>query len=547
MSNTFQVNGYSHKWQRNPDVATLADGGFLIVYESYVKTNDAPAATIVYSQRYDAAGKPVGGETWLDGWEDAFSGDASITLLSDGGYAVTWLYDGQDAILATHEEVWVQAFNADGTARFEAVRADTVAGNNARLPEIVATANGGFTVMFCMEGAGEGLLFDELYSQQFAADGTPIGGNRLVNTQVGENDQSFARSAVLANGSSISIWNSESSHVSLDGDRSNEIRGTIMDATGKVVRGDFSLAMNQGSSNVLATGLDYDVAALTNGGFAVVSKNYDFDLGIDDEDNSYYLMMRFFDASGSQVGMPAIVDKSDHVQSNISVTQLTTGAIVVVWEQRDDTPSTVRDAIYGRAFSATGVPLTDRFDVSPKVGDFVQDQTGPEIAALPDGGFVVTFTSAVIDGDHDGVAARIFAPIHPGEEVPDTDLPPVDGDAQPPVDGGGQVPDRGGNDRLAGTAGNDVLNGAAGNDVLRGGAGNDALRGKGGNDKLFGGAGNDRLFGGKGADSLNGGTGNDRLRSDGQADVLNGGGGRDVLLGGGGNDRLLGGKGTDNL
>lgn len=68
MGQVFRVNSYQDNWQQDPDVIALQDGGFLIVYESYLNDYDSDvAATVILAQRYDASGRPIGGETMIDG------------------------------------------------------------------------------------------------------------------------------------------------------------------------------------------------------------------------------------------------------------------------------------------------------------------------------------------------------------------------------------------------------------------------------------------------------------------------------------------------
>ncbi|MBE3638150.1 calcium-binding protein [Mangrovicoccus algicola] len=560
MGQAFRVNSYQKNWQRNPDVIVMEDGGFLVVYESYLNNYDDSnvAATVVLAQRYDAGGRPIGGETLIDGVNGARSTDARATLLSDGGYAITWLFDSYHDIFSDREKVYVRAFNADGSPRTSAIRVDTVTANDAIAPEVFATANGGFKVVFGV--ARSTGSFDEIFSQQFDREGTAIGGNQLVNTEEREFDQVYARSATLANGQTITVWNSEGS-LPTEGDLdSNEIRGMITNPDGTVARDDFHLLLNWGTVGHVwgASGSGYDVAALQSGGFVVTNKNYDWELGLDTEEASYYTMMRFFDAAGTQQGGPVVVDASDDLPGATGVTQLETGQIVVIWDQDDDTEGFIGDTIYGRVFSATGQPVTGRFDIGAAVPSYF-DQIDPEIAALPGGGFVVTFMSEYIDNDDEGVAARIF-----GRGTDGADHARVDatgtmaglggndrlvGDERPNLVDGGRGADtlsgHAGNDLLLGERGSDLLSGGKGNDTLEGGDGSDTLNGDDGRDLLDGGNGDDLLEGGSGADQLHGGVGDDTLTGGLGSDMFQGGTGHDLLDGGLGRDMLNGGTGSD--
>lgn len=534
MSREILVNAYQNNWQRNPDVAAFDDGGFVIVFDSFVNDyDDGPEATVVAMQQFDAQGRYVGLESLVDGIDGTSATDASVAVLSDGAFAVTWLFDNYGPILTTRDKVYVRVFERDGTPRTEAIRVDTVPGNDAILPEVFATDNGGFTVVFGVDRSTD--TFDQIYRQSFDADGLPIGSNRLVNVNEGDFDQFHARSAVLADGSAITVWNSEGSFPTAGDLDSNEVRGMLTAPDGTVLREDFHLTINYGTVGSLfgASGAGYDVAALADGGFVVTNKNYDFELGLDTDDTSYYGVMRFFDSAGNQTGGPVVFDASDDLQGQTRVAQLENGTIVVVWDQEDDTPRFVGDTIYGRLFTAEGVPLTGRFDVGVQVPSFV-DQVDPEIEALPGGGFVVTYMSDYVDSDDEGVAARIFGRGSAADDVLRVDVT-------------GQMAGMGGDDRLIGNAQANVLDGGSGNDRLVGKGGGDLLFGDKGNDSLLGAGGDDGLFGGPGRDRVEAGAGNDVVSGDGGNDVLDAGPGNDLLTGGTGRDRLWGGTGRDTL
>lgn len=83
--------------------------------------------------------------------------------------------------------------------------------------------------------------------------------------------------------------------------------------------------------------------------------------------------------------------------------------------------------------------------------------------------------------------------------------------------------------------------------TLTGSDGPDPLAGGSGQDSISGGRGADTLSGADGADTLNGGTGNDDLIGGAGDDLLKGGKGNDTLTGGAGTDVLQGGVGNDRF
>ena len=493
MGREFRVNSYQDNWQENPQITTFADGSFLVIWDSYFNNfDDGPVTTYVAAQRYDANGQRIGGEQIIDAVDGASSQDARVATLRDGGYAIAFAYGDFDAILTSREEIYVSIYNADGTLRAAAIRVDTVPSNTALLPEVFATADGGFTVVFGVSRSTA--LFDQIYSQRFAADGTTIGGNTLVNVNVGEFDQAYARSATLANGWTITIWNSEGSFPTAGDLDSNEVRGTLTDATGAVIRADVSLSQNYGTVGS-GSGAGYDVAALRDGGFVISHINYDFDLDLETPDTPYYTIFRFFDGAGNATSGKIVAFAGDDLPRATRVTQLETGEIVVIWSQDSLQRNEVGDDLYGRVFLADGRPISGVFEIGQDRGDF-DEQAAPEIAALAGGGFVVTYTSETIDSDDEGIAARILGRGTTGDDTLG-------------VDQTGLMAGLAGHDRLGGDGRANGLSDGGGNDLLSGLGGADRLDGGGGQDTLLGGLGNDRLAGGGGRDWLTGGTGAD--------------------------------------
>ena len=91
------------------------------------------------------------------------------------------------------------------------------------------------------------------------------------------------------------------------------------------------------------------------------------------------------------------------------------------------------------------------------------------------------------------------------------------------------------------------LTGSTGADLFRGDAVANVLFGLGANDTLNGRDGNDSLFGGTNDDLLSGGNGADFLDGGTGIDTLDGGADDDLMFGGADADRLLGGTGNDSL
>ena len=91
--NEFQVNTHTLSAQKNPSVASLSGGGFVVVWESKNQDGDLWG---IYAQRYDAAGVAVGDEIQLNLTTANSQRAPFVAALPGDGFVVTWHSDGQD-------------------------------------------------------------------------------------------------------------------------------------------------------------------------------------------------------------------------------------------------------------------------------------------------------------------------------------------------------------------------------------------------------------------------------------------------------------------
>ncbi|MGF6200135.1 beta strand repeat-containing protein [Pseudomonas laurylsulfatiphila] len=103
---------YATQSQSFSDVTALADGGWVVTWEAGGEQDGSDMA--IYSQRYNAAGQTVGEETLVNTTTDGYQVIAKVTSLEDGGWAVTWVSQGQSSHV--NDGIHVQRFSADGTA-----------------------------------------------------------------------------------------------------------------------------------------------------------------------------------------------------------------------------------------------------------------------------------------------------------------------------------------------------------------------------------------------------------------------------------------------
>ena len=92
VGNEFKVNTFAIDNQSGPHVATLADGGFIIVWTTYRFPEGS--GYDVRGQLYNAQGEAAGGEILIN--ELAPTSSSGVSALPSGGFVVVWTSNGQD-------------------------------------------------------------------------------------------------------------------------------------------------------------------------------------------------------------------------------------------------------------------------------------------------------------------------------------------------------------------------------------------------------------------------------------------------------------------
>jgi lysophospholipase L1-like esterase len=170
----FAANSTTAGAQAGATVVSLLSGGFVVSWTSQGQDGDAGG---VYTQRFSAAGAPVGGETRANATTAGDQTLASVAALTAGGYIVSWTSTGQDGSGAG---VYFQRYDVNGDPVGGETRANTTTAGDQSRPGMSALANGGFVITWQssgQDGSGTGI-----YGQRYDALGQPVGVEFRVNT-----------------------------------------------------------------------------------------------------------------------------------------------------------------------------------------------------------------------------------------------------------------------------------------------------------------------------------------------------------------------------
>jgi hypothetical protein len=446
LSGETRVNSTTLGEQYASTVAALPDGGYVVTWDSNGQDGSGGG---VYSQRFDANGAPIGVETQVNSTTGGEQVYPTVAALADGGYVVTWTSNGQDG---SGWGVYSQRFDADGVPVGGETQVNSTTLSDQFVPAVAALAHGGYVVTW--QSADQDGSSTGIYSQRFDANGVAVGVETQVNSTTFSH-QAFPTVAGLADGGYVVTW------MSFEQDGSNwGIYSQLFDANGAPVGVETQVNASTASEQIYPR-----VAALADGGYVVT-----WGSGGDGSGRGVYSQR--FDADGAPVGVETRVNTTTLGEQDApAVTAFADGGYVVTWISLDQDGSSY--GIYSQRFDASGAPIGVETQVNSTT---LSNQVEPAVAALADGGYVVTWDSNGQDGSGTGIYSQRFD---------------ADGAAVP----------------LYVTA----LSGTENNDTLIGSNGPDTIVGLGGDDSLVGGNGDDSLDGGNDDDTLAGGDGNDVL------------------------------------
>ncbi|MFV0488891.1 MAG: Ig-like domain-containing protein, partial [Vibrio fluvialis] len=421
----FQVNTYTSNEQVRPSVATFADGGYVIVWQSNGQDGNNWG---VFGQHYDASGAAVGGEFQVNTYSYSSQANPIVTTLAGGGYVVVWHSYGQDG---SKHGIYGQRYDATGVAAGSEFRVNTRTSNEQHTPFVTALADGGYVVVWQsdrQDGSGYGI-----YGQRYDATGVAAGSEFRVNTYTISSQVNAAVTA-FGDGGFVIVWQSNGQE-----GRSQGVYGQRYDAAGAAVGSEFQVNTHISDLQVKPA-----IAALSNGGFVVVWQSNGQD------SSGYGIYGQRYDAAGAVDGSEFQVNTyTSGEQGDPAVSALADGGFMVVWQSSGEDGSGY--GIYGQRYDVSGVAVGDEFLINTYTSG---DQQYAEVTVLADGRFVVAWASAGQDGSGNGVYSKVY------------DFAPMS---------------------VTGTASNDVLVGGLADDILDGGAGADRLDGGSGDDWLIGG------------------------------------------------------------
>jgi hypothetical protein len=275
----FQAGTATPRFGSGPDVRSIGDGRFVVVWEGRVDL--ASYAYQVVGQRFAADATKLGtafvANTFTEG--DVF--EAQVGSRGDGSFVVVWSaapYQSGPSPDGGEAGVFGQRFGSDGSPVGTEFQVNTFTPYSQQDPDITVKPDGGFVVVwttpygdeFPNPAEGPPLLSDDsITMRRYDASGDPTGDEEHINTYLPGNQRKPAI-AMDDDGKFVVVWESRSAYYSGSQDNRDDAEGGLFgrcfDAAGVGAAEEFHV-------NTYTTGREQDVSIATSGtgaGFVVV-------------------------------------------------------------------------------------------------------------------------------------------------------------------------------------------------------------------------------------------------------------------------------------
>jgi hypothetical protein len=136
-----RVNTYTNDFQIDPRVTVLADGSVVVVWSSYGQDGSLQG---IFGQRFTSAGAKSGAEFQVNQYSQNNQRTPVVAALADGGFVVSWVSELQRG--SSTVDIYARLFNSSGVAIGSEFPVNTVLTSICANPSLAATPDGGFAV-----------------------------------------------------------------------------------------------------------------------------------------------------------------------------------------------------------------------------------------------------------------------------------------------------------------------------------------------------------------------------------------------------------------
>ncbi len=343
----FRINTTTNDSQDHPAVASLADGGFIVTWQS---RDFGGTEYDIFGQRYDVSGNRIGTEFLINSFVTSWQEHASVIGLATGGFVVAWdstLKNSTDGENLQAYGIFGQRYDTSGNRVGSEFQINTSTAPDHGFPALTALNNGGFVAVWqSLDRDG-----DEygVFGQRYDANGVRVGGEFQVNSYTATS-QNTPTTATLTDGSFVVAWNSYGQDGSGYG-----VVARRYDANGNAIGGEFLV-----NNSTIANQKNPVVTALSDGGFAINWRSQSQFNG------DYTVMGRRYSSNGTAVGNEFQISSfTTQDQAPAAVTGLPNGGFASIWHSLS--PGGTDYRTYGQRYDGANNPSGGTFQVNTYV------------------------------------------------------------------------------------------------------------------------------------------------------------------------------------
>ena len=373
-----RINTYTTGDQAYASISTAADGCFIVAWESFEQDGSQLG---VFARVYGPDGLPNTAEIPVNTTTAGAQQRPAIACRPDCDFVVVWQGEGD----GSSDGIFGQRFSEFGNPLGVEFAVNEFTTSTQSFPAAAIDAAGAFVVVwqsFSEDGSGFSVV-----GRRFAANGTPLAGDFVVNTTTSGN-QTAPVVATTGDGAFVVAWQTPD-----DGDFEG-IRARRYDASGNPVSSEIPV-------NAFTTGpqIRPSVAIDESGAFVVSWES----VGQDGEGSGVFA--RRFDSLGLPLtGELAVNTHTSSDQSRPRVAPTTDGGFLVAWDGAGSGGAGSDLRVWMRRFTPSNTAPDDAFQLN--VFTATNSQSRPALATDPRGGFAVAWQSLEQDGDGFGIYGR---------------------------------------------------------------------------------------------------------------------------------------------
>ena len=357
LGNNFKVNDDTGVEKKDHINVSIDSCGNFVIVWSDERNEDWD----IYAQRFSNDGTALESNFKInDDNGNSFQFWPSSSCDKNGNMVVSWADNRNN----NGREIFAQRFSADGTALGNNFKVNTdLYGSNHIRPSIAIDGNSNFIIVWEDNRNG----YDDIYAQRYLADGTTIDDNFKINDDTPNASQCNPSISSDLEGNFVVSWEDNRHDY-------NDVYARRYSNDGTPIAGDFKV--NSSFSNSIQ--FNAAISSDANGNFIICWEHNILGLNGD-------IFAQFYLNDGTTVGDNFKVndDTGSENQDTPSIAKDGNDNFIITWV--DDRSG--KNAIYAQRFMADGTALGDNF----RVNDITSNSSThmPSVAANKDGDFVI--------------------------------------------------------------------------------------------------------------------------------------------------------------